>query len=84
MSDIIPKVALYHAQQGNFSGFRVSIPLDLSEDNLIYLFNNIRDNMNLIFEETTSWFDFDELVAFYKISIMLIRFLYGFQRFVSI
>lgn len=64
MSDIIPKVALYHAQQGNFSGFRVSIPLDLSEDNLIYLFNNIRDNMNLIFEETTSWFDFDEFMEY--------------------
>ncbi len=64
MSNIIPKVALYHAQQGNFSGFRVSIPLDLSEDNLIYLFNNIRDNMNFIFEETTSWFDFEEFMEY--------------------
>ena len=66
MSDIIPKRALYHAQQGNFSGFRVAIPLDLSEDNLLYLFNNIRDNMNIIFEETTSWFDFEEFMEYYN------------------
>ena len=64
MSDIIPKRALYHAQQGNFSGFCVAIPLQLSEENLLSLFNDIRDNMDVICEETTSWFDFKEFLEY--------------------
>ena len=66
MTDIISNRALYHAKRGNFSGFQVSVPFNITEENLRFLFNNIRDNIEDIQEENTSWFDFHEFLDYAK------------------
>lgn len=64
MGDIISNLALWHAKQGNFSGFRLNIPIELSEDNIRKIFDELRNIMPNIKEEFESWFDFDEFLSF--------------------
>lgn len=59
-NNILSRKSLIHAKYGNFSGFRVSLPVQLSEDNSRFLFNNIRSLLSEITEETESWFNYEE------------------------
>ena len=60
MTEFITNRSLYHAKTGNFTGFCVSMPLNLDEDHLYGLFVNIRNSLSVVKEEHETWFTFGE------------------------
>ena len=66
LTNLISNRSLYHAKRGNFSGFRVSLPIDINEENGRFLFDNIRSLMEDVAEEEETWFDYEEFVEYYN------------------
>ena len=60
MREFLTNRSIYHAKTGNFTGFCVSMPLDLHEEDLYSLFTDIRSNLFESEEEKDAWFTLEE------------------------
>lgn len=64
MQEFLNNRSLYHAKTGNFTGFCVSLPLNLQEEELYSLFTDVRANLHEIEEEKETWFTLAEFREF--------------------